>query len=110
MSPCRTWPKRVRGGLWAPSGAASGPNGPENSHLEEWVDEGGRDTQRFADALECGFFSSPPKPESSVWVPRGTDVLLFFVGKHSLEEAFVSGLSRMPRVGQIDDVISQVPT
>lgn len=86
-----------------------GANGPENSHLEEGMDEGGRDTQRFADALECGFLSSPPKPESSVGVLRGTDVRLFFVGKHALEEAFVSGLSRMPRVGQIDDVITQVP-
>ena len=88
----------------------SGAGGAEDGDLEERVNESGGDTQRFADGLEGSFFSRPSNPERAVRVLIGADALLFFLGKDPFEEAFVSGLPSMTGIGQIDDVITQVPT
>lgn len=98
------------GGLRGAFRPGSGAGGAEDGDLEEGVNESGGETQSFADGLESSFFSRPSHPEGAIRVLTGADVLLFFLGKDPCEEAFVSGLPSMTGIGQIDDVITQVPT
>jgi hypothetical protein len=83
--------------------------GAEYSDLKEGVDEGWGSPLKLADGLEGSFLSGPPNPEGSIHVFGGENVLLFPLGKDASQETIVPGLPGVSGVGEINDIIAQMP-
>jgi hypothetical protein len=99
----------TRGGFFGRTGAGQVDTGFRHSDLEKRVVEDGRGAQQLTDGFEGSLFGGPENPERTIWIGGGQDGPLFLGREHPLQESEIPSLPRMPTIGKIDDIVSQVP-